>query len=327
MKKVMVFDNGKFKAAKSTDTLEGIKPFSAVFRDASSNDTVLQTGSENHCNTQLGSFALKLHQSPNFGDTVTIIDSAGYFNTNPLTIKPNGNKLNNTYQDFTISESDTIYDFIYSNGSYGWKVVKRKLDYPLNALPKVQNDVDLSTLSPTNGDLATTLFDYQLNSYQTDQWVKSTLNQRIQQRNYNNEYLNATFNLPTESYYTLILNGTTTGNLYIRVGTSSIDSGNNYNIAVHGGGRTHTSTRYNSYNYFPLSTISGINFHEILINSTHYSYPKHLLSFGTMQNGTNIYTTQRSCIWNNTINRIQNIQLYHSATNLRFTGTVELWRH
>lgn len=324
MQKVMVFENGNFRAAKATDNLDGVKSFIPLLKTEDSDGEVLLSGSENHCVTTNKAITLKLDPAPNFGDTLSIVDAAGSFSTNNITIKPNGNKLNGSYQDFVLNDSNAIYSFKYSNGSFGWKVVKRKLDYDIL---KVQNDTDLSSLQAINGNIALTLFDYQFNTYQTNQWIKSTLNQRLQQRSFSNEYLNLTLNLPTESYYTLVVNGSTTGNLYIRVGATSIDSGTNYQIAVHDGGRTHTSTRYNSYAYFPLSDKVGYNFHNLLLNATHYSNPKHLLSIGNILNGSDVYTSQRCCIWNNTVNRIERVQLYNSATSGRFTGTVELWRH
>ncbi len=72
-------------------------------------------------NTAGGSFPVSLPLSPSLGDTVTILDASGTFESNSLSINRNGSNINGTAANVNLNIGDAEYKFIYVNVSVGWK--------------------------------------------------------------------------------------------------------------------------------------------------------------------------------------------------------------
>jgi hypothetical protein len=67
---------------------------------------------------------MTLPSSPNLGDTIRINDLAGTFYTNNLTIARNGQKIQGSANDLLVDVDQTSFGLVYSNSTYGWKVLE-----------------------------------------------------------------------------------------------------------------------------------------------------------------------------------------------------------
>ena len=93
---------------------------SKVWRAASTTVTV-QAGAQILANTSTAAWTLTLPASPATGDEVSIIDSTYKFNTNNLTINPNGSNIANTTGNLVVATQGAGFTLVYSgNATVGW---------------------------------------------------------------------------------------------------------------------------------------------------------------------------------------------------------------
>jgi len=72
------------------------------------------------CDTSGGAFTVTLPTSPTLGDEVTLVDYAGTFDTNNLTVGRNGENIQGSAADLTVSVERAGLTLVYSGATYGW---------------------------------------------------------------------------------------------------------------------------------------------------------------------------------------------------------------
>jgi hypothetical protein len=71
-----------------------------------------------------GAKTMTLPASATIGDTVRINDLAGTFGTNNLTVGRNSANIQGVADDLVVSVNQSSFGLIYSNGTYGWKLLE-----------------------------------------------------------------------------------------------------------------------------------------------------------------------------------------------------------
>ena len=71
-------------------------------------------------NTSAGAFTVTLPASPSLGDEVTIVDYAGTFDTNNLTIARNSSKINGGTADLTVDVEGAGNTLVFTDSTQGW---------------------------------------------------------------------------------------------------------------------------------------------------------------------------------------------------------------
>ena len=72
------------------------------------------------CNTTSAAFTLTLPASPTIGDEVSVIDYAGTFDTNNLTVGRNSEKIQGSASDLTVATERAGFTLVYTDGTQGW---------------------------------------------------------------------------------------------------------------------------------------------------------------------------------------------------------------
>jgi hypothetical protein len=74
--------------------------------------------------TSSAAVTITLPISPLTGDQVRLLDLAGTFNTNYLTIARNGNKIMNLTENLVVSTQNASIGLVYTGATYGWKLIE-----------------------------------------------------------------------------------------------------------------------------------------------------------------------------------------------------------
>jgi hypothetical protein len=75
-------------------------------------------------NTAVGPLTMTLPTTATLGDTIQFNDLAGTFSANNLTIARNGHNIQRVSTDLIVNVNDSSFGLVYSNSTYGWKVLE-----------------------------------------------------------------------------------------------------------------------------------------------------------------------------------------------------------
>jgi hypothetical protein len=81
------------------------------------------TGDKVAADTTSGAWTLTLPATPANGDTVTVLDYAGTFDTDNLTIARNGSNIESLAEDLVCEVEDAAFTLVFVGSTVGWKVV------------------------------------------------------------------------------------------------------------------------------------------------------------------------------------------------------------
>jgi hypothetical protein len=118
----------------------------------------LINGAKVAADTTAGAFTLTLPATPSNGDTITVLDYAGTFDTNNLTIARNGSNIESLAEDMTCNVEDAAFSLVFVGSTVGWKVVpyfgnKTNFASPDPIGSSVPNTGAFTTLTANNGTI------------------------------------------------------------------------------------------------------------------------------------------------------------------------------
>jgi hypothetical protein len=76
------------------------------------------------CDTTSAAFTVTLPVSPSAGEQIRLLDLAGTFDTNALTIDRNGLKIMGLSENLTVTTEDASVGLVYTGSTYGWKLIE-----------------------------------------------------------------------------------------------------------------------------------------------------------------------------------------------------------
>jgi len=105
-------------------TTSGGSSSSSMTWNIVSSNTTMSVNNGYFVDTSAGATTMTLPTSATLGDTIRINDLAGTFSTNNLTVARNGHKIQNIAQDLLVDTDQSSFGLVYSNSTYGWKVLE-----------------------------------------------------------------------------------------------------------------------------------------------------------------------------------------------------------
>jgi hypothetical protein len=102
------------------------------------------------CNTTSSAFTVTLPASPSAGDTIILLDYAGTFDTNALTISPNGNKIEGAISSLQLTGDREGVNLVYIDSTQGW-LATSGINEGTDALSGISYSVDFLVIAGGGG--------------------------------------------------------------------------------------------------------------------------------------------------------------------------------
>jgi len=114
--------NGQVLSTNGSGVLSFITPASGIaFQSAIKTSGFTAVAGEGYfCNTTSAAFTVTLPASPSAGNQIAIVDYAGTFDTNALTISPNSNKIEGGTANLQLTGEREGVLLVYADSTQGW---------------------------------------------------------------------------------------------------------------------------------------------------------------------------------------------------------------
>ena len=106
------------------------------------------------CNTTSAGFTVTLPATPTAGQQVAVVDYAGTFDTNPLIISPNGNKIEGATDNLQLSGEREGVLLVYIDATQGW-LATSGINEGTDALSPVAYSIDFLVIAGGGGGAGT----------------------------------------------------------------------------------------------------------------------------------------------------------------------------
>jgi hypothetical protein len=117
--------NGQVLSTNGSGVLSFITPSAGISWQSSveTANFTADAGKGYFCNTTSAGFTVTLPATPTAGQQVAVVDYAGTFDTNVLTISPNGNKIEGSTSNFILNGEREGVLLVYIDSTQGWLAV------------------------------------------------------------------------------------------------------------------------------------------------------------------------------------------------------------
>ncbi len=116
---IVVNDGGTMKTIPASD-LKTYNPGGTSWQSVITGATTMVSGRGYFVNTTSSAFTMTLPASPSIGDSVTIIDYAGTFDSNNCTVGRNSEKIHGASEDLTVATERAAFTLVYTDSTQGW---------------------------------------------------------------------------------------------------------------------------------------------------------------------------------------------------------------
>ena len=116
---IVVNDGGTMKTIPASD-LKTYNPGGTSWQSVITGATTMVSGRGYFVNTTSSAFTMTLPASPSIGDSVTIIDYAGTFDSNNCTVGRNSQKIHGASEDLTVATERAAFTLVFTDSTQGW---------------------------------------------------------------------------------------------------------------------------------------------------------------------------------------------------------------